>query len=243
MAAMLKSIDESVGRIVTCLDELGVRENTIILFTSDNGGNVHSNTAEDRRQKANIQPGHPQWTMLENYRKYAGYQPPTNNAPLRKGKGTLYEGGIRVPLIVSWPGKVAAGAKSSEPVCSIDFYPTLIDLVNVPKRADTKFDGVSLAPLLRGSAAKLEREAIFNFFPHGGPAKPPGVIVRKGPWKLIRWFETGPDYPSLHELYHLDQDLGETQNLATQQPELVKELDALIDRFLADTKALVPKPI
>jgi arylsulfatase A-like enzyme len=243
MAAMLQSIDESIGRIVTRLDELGLTNNTIILFTSDNGGNVHSNTEEDRGKKANIGPGHPQWQHLENYRKYAGYQPPTNNYPLRKGKGTLYEGGIRVPLIVSWPGQVPAGAKSSEPVCSIDFYPTLIELANVSKREDVRFDGVSLAPILRGSASKLDREAIFNFFPHGGPAKPPGVVVRKGPWKLIRWFETGPEYPLLHELYNLEQDLGETRNLAQQQPELVKELDSLIDGFLADTKALIPKAI
>jgi hypothetical protein len=83
---------------------------------------------------------------------------------------------------------------------------------------------------------------VFNFFPHGGPAKPPGVTVRKGPWKLIRWSETGRDYPSEFELYNLKEDLGETENLADEHSELVEELNSRIDRFLADTGALVPKP-
>jgi arylsulfatase A-like enzyme len=191
MASMLQSVDESLGRIVAALEELELSENTIILFTSDNGGNVHSNTASDR-SKENVGPGHPQWRSLSSYRKYAGELPPTNNEPLRAGKGTLYEGGVRVPLIVAWPGTIPGGAVASEVACSIDFYPTLLDLLKLPKRDDVQFDGISLAPVLRDAGAKLQREAVFNFFPHGGPAKPPGVTVRQGDWKLIRWFETGP---------------------------------------------------
>jgi arylsulfatase A-like enzyme len=240
MASMLKSVDESLGRIVARLDALGLAENTIVVFTSDNGGNVHSNTRDDRR-KANVKPGHPQWRSLSSYRKYAGHLPPTNNHPLRSGKGTLYEGGVRVPLIVRWPGKVPAAA-SSEIVSSIDFYPTLLELLKVPQKEKTKFDGISFAAVLRDPSVGLEREAVFNYFPHGGPSKPPGVTVRQGKWKLIRWFETGPDYPSLYELYDLEADLGETTNLAQQHPERVRELDALIDGFLKDTGAAIPKP-
>ncbi len=240
MASMLKSIDESLGRIVAKLDELGLTDKTIIIFSSDNGGNVHSNTRDDRR-KANVKPGHRQWRSVSSYRRYAGYLPPTNNAPLRAGKGTLYEGGVRVPLLVVWPGRVPPGKKSSEVVSTIDFYPTILELLGLRKRDDVCFDGISFAPVLRDPAARLEREAVFNFFPHGGPAKPAGVTVRKGHWKLIRWFETGPEYPSPFELYNLQEDLGETTNLAAERPNVAKELDTLIDGFLADTGALVPK--
>lgn len=241
MASMLKSIDESLGRVVAKLDELSLTDDTILLFTSDNGGNVHSNT-EDDTKRTQVKEGSPQWRMLESYRQYAGYLPPTNNAPLRAGKGTLYEGGVRIPLVVVWPDKVPAGSRSSEPVCSIDFYPTLLDLLGLEKKPDVKFDGVSIASILRDPARRLGREALFNYFPHGGPGKPPGVTVRKGNLKLIRWFETGPGYPSKHELYDLASDLGEAKNLADSRPDDVAALDALIDRFLKDTGALAPKP-
>lgn len=238
MASMLKSIDESVGRVTAKLDELGLAKDTIILFTSDNGGNTHSNTEEDL---AGLAADHPRRKQLESYTRYAGHTAPTNNAPLRAGKGTLYEGGIRIPLIISWPGVVPEGARSSEPVCSIDFYPTLLELTGVPKKADVEFDGISLAAALHDPQAKLPRKEIFNFFPHGGPNKPPGVTVRRGDWKLIRWFEP-TDENELVALYNLKEDLGETRNAAAEHPELVAELNGAIDRFLAETGALVPKP-
>ncbi len=240
MASMLRSVDESLGRIVAKLDELKLTDRTLILFTSDNGGNVHSNTRDDRR-KDNVKPGHSQWRSVSSYRKYAGYLPPTNNAPLRAGKGTLYEGGVRVPLIVAWPQEIPADTRSSRIVSTIDFYPTILDLLALPKPDGVRFDGISFAPVLRDPSASLDREAVFNYFPHGGPTKPAGVTVRTGPWKLIHWFETGPDNPSLHELYNLEKDLGETNNVADERPELVKQLDGLIDRFLVSTEALVPK--
>ncbi len=240
MASMLKSVDESLGRIVAKLDELGLTDNTIIVFASDNGGNVHSNIEADRT-KANVKPGHPLWRSLESYRRYASYLPPTNNHPLRAGKGTLYEGGVRVPLIVAWQGKIRAQTRSSEVVCSIDFYPTLLDLLDLSAADGVTFDGISFAPVLRDPTAKLNREALFNYFPHGGPSKPAGVTVRQGDWKLIRWFETGPNYPSSHELYNLKRDIGETKNLAAKHSEKTQQLDALIDGFLKKTGALVPK--
>ncbi|MFZ5831233.1 MAG: sulfatase [Planctomycetota bacterium] len=242
MASMLRSIDESLGRIVAKLDELGLTDNTIILFSSDNGGNVHSNTEEDRRGQLELNPKNPQHHSLLSYRKYAGFKPPTNNDPLRAGKGTLYEGGVRVPLVVVWPGRIEPGKESSQVVMSIDFYPTLLDLAGITRPARQEFDGMSIAPVLRNPDATLDRDTVFNYYPHGGPGKPPGVTVRRGDWKLIRWYETSEEYPSKHELYNLREDLGESKNLATENPDKVRELDGLIDGFLARTKALVPKP-
>ena len=186
-------------------------------------------------------PEGPRTEQLKDWRKWAGDLPPTNNQPLRDGKGTLYEGGVRVPLMWAWPGVIKPGTVSSEAVGAIDLYPTLLDLLGVAAPPQQVMDGVSYAAVLK-SSGKLNRAAYFNFFPHGGPAKPPGATVRAGDWKLIRWFETGPAYPSLHELYNLRDDLGETKNLEAQWPIKVKELDALIDGFLKDTGALVPKP-
>lgn len=236
---MLKSVDESLGKIVARLDELGLTEDTIILFTSDNGGNVHSNTQQDRKRKARRR----QSRSSESYERYAGFLPPTNNAPLREGKSKLYEGGIRVPLIAVWPGRIPGGTRSSAIVSSIDLYPTLLELLRIEKKDRAHFDGISIAPVLRDPGAKLTREAaLFNFFPQGGGGRPPGATVRKGDWKLIRWFETSRQYPSKYELYDLAQDLGEAINLAESHPGKVKELDELIDGFLAETDALVPKP-
>lgn len=234
MASMLKSVDESLGRILAKLDELKLADNTIIVFNSDNGGNVHSNTPDDekgKRRKADD-------TRLLDWRKWAGDRPPTSNAPLRNGKGRLYEGGIRVPLIVRWPGKVAAGATSDAVVGCIDMYPTLLELAGLPAPTAQKVDGVSFAPVLRGTGA-LTREAYFTWFPH----LVPGVAVRKGDWKLIRRFEPRPsEYEGLFELFNLKDDLGETKNLAAAMPDKVKELDALIDAFVKETGALYPKP-
>ena len=234
MASMLKSVDESLGHILAKLDELKLAENTIVVFYSDNGGNIHSNTPDDEKGKKRP-PGD---TRLQDWRKWAGDRPPTSNAPLRDGKGRLYEGGIRVPLFVRWPDKIAAGAMSEEVVGCIDMYPTLLDLVGVPVPAAQKVDGVSFAPVLRGTGS-LTREAYFTWFPH----LVPGVAVRRGEWKLIRRFIERPqDYEGLRELFNLKDDLGETKNLASQMPNKVKELDALIDAFVKDTGALYPKP-
>ena len=240
MASMLKSVDESLGRVLDKLDELGIADDTIVIFFSDNGGNVHSNTDRDPKM-SRIKKGHPRWPMVSDWRKYAGVLPPTNNAPLRAGKGHIYEGGTRVPLMVRWPGVVKPGAKCSEIVSSIDFYPTILEMTRVRPKRRQLVDGESIVPLLR-QTGKLKRDAIYCHFPHGGPTHPPGVYVRKGDWKLIRWFETSESYPSEHELYNLERDIGETNNLADKMPEKVKELNGLIDKFLADTGALVPKP-
>ncbi len=234
MASMLKSIDESLGRVLDKLDELGLAKDTIVIFVSDNGGNTHSNTAEDAkalRRKADD-------PLLRDWRKWAGTQPPTNNAPLRSGKGRLYEGGVRVPLMVRWPGRIAAGKGSDAIVGCIDLYPTIVDLAGLGVPPAQKVDGLSLAPILRGEAESV-RDTYFIWFPH----LVPGVVVRQGDWKLIRRFQERPgEYEGLHELFNLKEDLGETTNLAAKMPEKVKELNALIDAFVEDTGAAYPKP-
>jgi arylsulfatase A-like enzyme len=235
MASMLRSVDECFGRILDTLERLGLAENTIIVFNSDNGGNTHSNVPDSAKTaKAEKNKG----GFLADWRKWAGNQPPTVNTPLRDGKGTLYEGGTRVPLMWSWPGHIKGGTVSDAVVGHVDLYPTLLDLIGLPRPAQQKMDGVSYACVLK-QTGPLQRKAFFNYFPHGRSAgRCGGVWVRNGDWKLIRWFGT----PATHELYNLRDDLGETKDLAAAQPARVKELDALIDAFLADTGATYPRP-
>ena len=214
--AMVQSMDDAVGRLLDTLDELGLAGNTIILFFSDNGG-VH-------------------------FRQIDG-APVTSNAPLRGGKATIYEGGTREPCIVVWPGRVKPGVKSEAIIQSVDFYPTVLEMLGLRPKEGQKFDGISLVPALRQTGA-LDREAIFCYFPHATPATGaiPSVYVRKGDWKLIRFFHDGPNFAHRYELYNLKDDLGETDNLADKMSEKVQELDVLLDRFLSDSHAVLPKP-
>lgn len=232
MASMLRSVDESFGRVLETLDRLQLTENTIVIFYSDNGGNVHSNvpgtekTARAERGKSDF---------VADWRKWAGDRPPTNNAPLRDGKGSLYEGGTRVPLMWAWPGRIPAGTTSPAVVGHIDFYPTLLELLGLPRPPQQILDGVSYANVLT-ARGELQREGFFNYFPHqenGG-----GVWVRSGDWKLLRWFQ--PGVPA--ELYNLRDDLGETTNLVGERPEDVQRLQGMVDRFLQETGALYPRP-
>jgi arylsulfatase A-like enzyme len=226
MASMLKSIDESLGRVLDQLEKLGIAERTIVIFHSDNGGNTRRNV-ELGRGRAGIQ----------DWSDWPPGLPPTSNAPLRGGKGRLYEGGIRVPLMLAWPGVVPSGSTRDVVVGSIDLYPTILELVGVAIPARQPMDGLSFASVARGTGT-LQREAFFTWFPHIYP----GVAVHHGDWKLIRRLEPRPEHPGGFELYNLREDLGETRNLAAAMPEKVKQLDRLIDAFLRDTGALAPKP-
>jgi len=216
MAAMLRSLDESVGRVLDKLDELKIADETIILFASDNGGNMYS--------------------VVEG-------RPPTSNHPLRNGKGSIYEGGTRTPCIVVWPGKVKPRSRCSEPISSIDFFPSLLEMAGIQPRRELRFDGESIVPLLKGTG-RLRREAIFCHFPHYIPATGnlPATSVRKGEWKLIRLYGEGPGRSCAYELYNLKDDIGETRNLAEKFPQKVRQLDGLISRHLRETGALVPIP-
>lgn len=211
--AMVQSLDEAIGTLTRALEELGLAERTVIVFTSDNGG-VH-------------------------FREEHG-APVTSNAPLRAGKATMYEGGTREPAVVVWPGTVKAGSKSDAVISSVDYYPTLLEITGLKPQAGQRFDGISIVPALKGGP--LEREAIFCHFPHYTPAtgNRPATYVRKGDWKLIRYFGDNDDRSDRLELYNLKEDLAEANNLSTKQPERTRALNALIDRFLKDTGAVVP---
>ncbi len=215
-AAMVESMDDAVGTLIDALDRLGLSEKTIIVFTSDNGGNM--------------------------YNEIDGTTP-TSNRPLRGGKATMFEGGVRVPWIVCWPGITVQGSRNDALVQTCDFYPTFLDILDLPAAPGQAFDGVSIVPALKGGT--LKREAIFTYFPHNPPVPdwiPPSVSVHSGDWKLIRIFHGGENGAHRWKLYNLRDDIGETRDFAAERPERVRELDALIATFLAETKAVVPVP-
>ncbi|HCO92573.1 MAG TPA: sulfatase [Phycisphaerales bacterium] len=207
-AGMVQSVDESVGRVMKKLAELGVDGNTAIIFMSDNGG--LSTVAREG---------------------------PTCNLPLRAGKGWLYEGGIREPMIIKWPGVVRPGGVCSEPVTSTDFYPTMLQMTGLPLTPEQHVDGVSMVPLLKGTG-RLRRKAIYWHYPHyhGSGNKPSGAI-RAGDYKLIEWYEDNSI-----ELYNLKDDLGEQNDLASSMPKKAAELRGLLHQWLRQTKATVPTP-
>ena len=236
MASMLKSVDDSLGRVLDKLDELELTDDTLFIFFSDNGGNTHSNLPDDPKMTS-IKPGHPKYDFVVDWKKWAWPEAPTNNAPLREGKGRIYEGGQRVPLMVRWPGKIEPDTIDHTLVGAIDLYPTVLDALDLEKPAGHTVDGLSFLPVLT-QTGDLERDALFTWFPHLVPA----VSVRQGDWKLIHRFEPHPKYPAVRELYNLKDDIGETNDLAEEMPEKVKQLDALIDRFIEETGALEPKP-
>ncbi|WP_414664763.1 sulfatase [Horticoccus sp. 23ND18S-11] len=222
-AAMVQSLDDNVGRLLDTLDELKLAEKTIIVFFSDNGG-VH------------WLAGTPEATQALGIADI----PITSNAPLRGGKATTYEGGTREPCVIVWPGLTKAAAVTDTIIQSVDFFPTFADVLKLQIPDTLKFDGKSFAPALRGTAH--DRGPTFCHFPHTTPASGglASTWVRVGDWKLIRFYCLNDDQSDLLELYNLKDDLGETRNLAAQQPARVAELNALITGFLKDTDAVVP---
>ncbi len=227
MGAMMKSLDESFGGVLDKLEAEGLMDNTIIIFTSDNGGNMYDRTARDG---TNLGAWAPEGRT------------PTNNSPLRSGKGSVYEGGVRVPAMVYWPGVVEDEAISHEPICTIDYYPTILDMLGLEPHPDTLFDGISIVPALLGK--ELTREAIYIHFPHNPPAVPVqmSTSVRQGDWKLIRFYQQDEYFPNRIELYNLKYDIGELNNLVDEYPEKARELEAMMDRHLEESGANVPRP-
>ncbi len=220
-AAMIASVDESVGRIMTALDELGLASNTVLLFSSDNGG-VGGYAREGIKRAGDV----------------------TDNAPLRSGKGSLYEGGTRVPFIVRWPGVTPAGSASSVPTIHVDLYPTLLEIAAAARPSGQILDGESLVPVFKNPAAKLQRQAIFQHFPGylgaaaGTWRTTPVATVISGDWKLMEFMED-----QRLELYNLATDLGETQNLAAAQPEKATELRTQLHAWQKAIQAPMPTPI
>jgi arylsulfatase A-like enzyme len=225
-AAMVKSLDDSVGRLLKHLDDSGEADNTIIVFWSDNGGFAYPPKQTDPQGYADI--------------------PATSNLPYRSGKASLYEGGTREPGIVVWPGKVKAGATADFLMQSVDLYPTLVRAGGATLKPGQKVDGLDQTDALLGGASPRDR--VFCHFPHGNATRDSvmdgfyaGSYVRKGDWKLIRFYGRSDDGTDELELYDLKQDLGERRNLAKEQPAVAQELNGLIDGFLKDTEAVIPK--
>ncbi|MDF1658843.1 MAG: sulfatase [Verrucomicrobiales bacterium] len=213
-AAMVKSMDLAVGRVITALEENGIADNTMIVFTSDNGG------------------------LTQRYGKHDEF---TENLPLRRGKGSAYEGGVRVPTIVKWPGCTIPGSVSKEPISSIDWMPTFLDVADFETEESLAkvIDGVSLVPLLEQKNEFPERD-IFWHFPHyhaGGDG--PYSAIRSGDWKLIERHEG-----TILELYDLGSDPGETKNLSTTNTAKAHELqDKLaIWREEVEAQMTIPNP-
>lgn len=224
-AGMVKSMDNAVGALLDALEAAKIADNTIIVFTSDNGGWAYPPRSTDPKGYENI--------------------PATSNAPLRSGKASNYEGGTRVPCVVVWPGH-AKPAVSDALLCSVDWVPTLLAMTGVVPKKMPKVDGVDQVPAILGKAAS--RETVFVHFPHGSetqekdiPGFWPGTWVRKGDWKLIRFYGKNDDGTDRLELYNLKTDVSETVNVAVDQPAVVKELTVLLEKFLKDTEAVVPK--
>jgi arylsulfatase A-like enzyme len=206
-AAMIYALDENIGRLLDALERTGQAENTVVIFTSDNGGLA---TAEGS---------------------------PTTNTPLSEGKGWMYEGGTREPLIVRWPGVVQAGATCDVPVTSPDFYPTLLEIAGLPLRPQQHTDGVSLVPLLKAGGS-LDREAIFWHYPHyGNQGGTPGSSIRSGDFKLIHFFED-----DRFELYNLREDISEDHNLAEEVPAVVKKMKTRLAGWCQRVEAKIPQP-
>jgi arylsulfatase A-like enzyme len=258
MAAMVNHVDKSVGRIMETLQSFNLVDNTFVIFTSDNGGDASVNSFLHRTlKKAQIDPSHklPEW--MRKYRHYAGETSPTNNFPLRAGKGSLYEGGLRIPLIFHYPSLIPSHGVSHTPVSILDIFPTITQLVSSlgkgkatkdissSREPDLQLDGVSLLPLLKDFTHQLDRQSdgIYGFYPHG-PVSVSGVSLRFHNWKFIRRFASChlDQKVRSYELYDLSKDIGETENLSEIHSELVKQFNDQIDNFLASTNSLIPIP-
>lgn len=213
MGAMVETLDDNVGKVLDKLEELGMAEDTLVIFTSDNGGNMY-----DRPEGEN----------------------PTNNYPLRAGKGNNHEGGSRVPLIVSWPDKVAENKQSDTIAISYDFFPTLLEVTGIKPSADLLLDGVSLTSSFDGST--VSRPPIYSMF--GRTVLATGnysnIWARDGKWKLFKFFKTGPDFADEYALYDLEADPGESNDLSLQFPQVANRLKVFIERRLKEDKILVP---
>jgi arylsulfatase A-like enzyme len=213
-AAMVESMDDAVGTLLDKLDELGIADKTIVVFSSDNGGNMYNDVQG---------------------------MPATSNAPLRGGKATLYEGGIRVPTVICWPGKVAEDSTSNVLVSTCDFFPTIMEMLSIQPERKQIFDGVSLVPALRGEA--MDHNTVFTYFPHDPPVPqwmPPAVSVHQGDWKLIRLFACGENGGHRFKLFNLKEDIGENNDLSSREPDRVETMDRLIEDFLVRTNAVRP---
>ena len=220
-AGMVEAVDQSLGRILQRLEDLHIADNTIVIFFADNGG------------MAGMNVGNPMRTVTEDKLDVAFS---TSVLPLRGAKGWLYEGGIRVPCMVKWPGQGRAGTVSEEPIISTDFFPSILEMAGLPSMEAQHLDGVSLAPLFKG-ASSLDREAIYWHFPHysNHGMQPPAGAIRAGNYKLLQYFEN-----NTLQLFNLKEDIGEQNDLAKTNPEKAQELAALLHAWREAVDAQMP---
>lgn len=213
MAAMIETMDVNVGRLIQTVKDLKLEDETIIIFTSDNGGNMYDG---------------PDGTN------------PTNNYPLRSGKGNNYEGGVRVPLIIKVPGMTNAGTSSNVVTSTVDHYASLLELLEIPFPADLKTDGLSYVKALQGM--NYERVPIYSAFAHNviATGNRANISMRQGPWRLYKFYYDGSNLEHRYELYNLDQDIGESNNLASQLPEIVNEMVEKLDAHVEEAGILLP---
>ncbi|MHC4516974.1 MAG: sulfatase [Planctomycetota bacterium] len=224
-AAMVHSLDDAVGTLLDALDAEGIADETVIVFYSDNGGNIHCGLEETDASG-------------ENYITAI-----TSNHPLRGGKGGIHEGGIRVPAVVVWPGVTRPGSRSDVRIQSTDLYPTILRMLNVERPKDHIIDGVDFTKALRSE--EMDRGPMFTLVPgHGNTPQwlPPAMAVHHGDWKLIRIFHYGVAGRHDYHLYNLREDIGENSNLAAAHPQKVKAMDRLIEDYIAKADVVVPLP-
>ncbi len=209
-AAMVASLDENIGRVLQTLEDLELTDKTVVILTSDNGG-------------------------VDFPSRKSGDRSPTVNTPWRSGKGTLYEGGIRVPLMIRWPGRTKPGTTCDEPVTSEDFYPTFADGLTLGGDEWRERDGRSLVALLNDPAVGLDRDTLFWHYPHYYPRMTPGSAVRSGNWKLIHSYEGNKV-----ELFNLGSEPSEKNDVSGEHPDRVRQLRAELDQWRRRTEANVP---
>ena len=221
-AGMVSAMDESLGRVMAKLESTGLADNTILVFFSDNGGMAAANFGNPKR-------------IVNANQLDAAYS--TSNLPLRGAKGWLYEGGVRVPLIVKWPGKGKRSVVCDEPVISTDFYPSLLEMAGLPAMPEQAADGVSFVPSLKGQPAS--RGAIFWHFPHysNHGMQSPGGAIRLGDYKLLEYFEN-----QTVQLFNLREDIGEQNDLAAAEPEKAAELRRRLHAWRKDVSAKMMQP-
>ncbi len=213
MGGMVETMDTNIGRVLQTIRDLKLEDETIVVFTSDNGGNMYDG---------------PEGTL------------PTNNYPLRSGKGNNYEGGVRVPLIVRVPGVTKSGITSGVVTSTVDHYATLLDLLHIPFPKDLVTDGVSYVPALKGK--KYERPPMYSTFCHNVVAtgNRANISMREGPWKLYKFYFDGENQNHRYELYNLEKDISEIHNLAEEMPDRVNRMAMMLDAHAEEAQILLP---
>lgn len=222
-AAMVHTLDNAIGSLLDVLDEEKIADETVIIFYSDNGGNIHSGITEKDAS------GEEYITAL------------TSNHPLRGGKGGIHDGGIRVPGVVVWPGVTEAATRSDVRIHATDFYPTILSMLNIKFPGNHTVDGVDISKAVAGK--DMDRGPMFTYVPvHGSSPHwlPPAMAVHYGDWKFIRIFHYGENGEHDYRLYNIRQDIGESNDIAQSYPEKVKEMDQLIESYITQVSTVLP---